>query len=153
MRNENKNHQNTSVKQHDWNHHCLNFGCGYIWDSEDLAQACPKCGSQERETLCFIPELEGWDCTYPAEWEQALELQNSIDAGKRQEISEDQLEELYADMLDECYPPFKCAGIEYAASATLKRVDEVAYELGMNEYIDSAWEEHPFRGGYYISKE
>lgn len=153
MRNENKSNQSTGVKQYDWNHHCLNFGCGYIWDSEDLAQSCPKCGSQERETLCFIPELEGWDCSYPAEWEQALELQHAVESGNRQEMPEEQLEELYADMIDECYPPFKCAGIEYAASATLKRVDEVAYELGMNEYIDRSWEEHPFRKGYYISKD
>ena len=71
---------------------------------------------------------------------------------ERQEISEDRLEELYADMLDACYPVFKCGQTEYAASATLKLVDEVAYRIGFNEYIDREWEEHPFRSGYYISK-
>ena len=153
MRNENKSNQNTGVKQYDWNHHCLNFECGYIWDSEDLNQSCPKCGSEERETLCHIPEFEGLDCSYPAEWQKALELHSEIEAGDRREITEERLEELYADMLDECCPSFKCAGIEYAASATLKRVDEVAYDLGMSEYVDREWEEHPFRSGYYISKQ
>ena len=71
---------------------------------------------------------------------------------KRQEIAEECLEELYADMLDQCYPVFRCGEIEYAASATLKRVDEVAYRLGLNEYIAQNWDEHPFKPGYYVRK-
>lgn len=72
---------------------------------------------------------------------------------ERQIISEYRLEEYYADMLDQCYPVFRCGRTEYAASATLKRVDEVAYRLGFNEYVDRNWEEHPSRSGYYISKQ
>ncbi len=71
---------------------------------------------------------------------------------ERQEVSEEHLEERYADMLDQSYPVFRCGQTEYAASATLKLVDEIAYRLGFNEFIAQNWEEHPFREGYYISK-
>ncbi len=70
-----------------------------------------------------------------------------------QETSEDRLRELHADMLDETYPPFKCCGVEYAASATLRLVDEVSYILSFNEFISRNWIEHPFKGGYYIPKQ
>ena len=153
MRNKKINQNNTGVIEHDWNHHCLNLECGYIWDTDDLHETCPKCGGSEHETLSHLPELERWDCNYPGDWQDAVELQEAIESGKCQVLPEEKLEEQYADMLDECCPPFKCGRIEYAASATLKLVDEIAYDLGLSEYIDRDWKEHPYRRGYYISKQ
>lgn len=71
---------------------------------------------------------------------------------ERREIPEERLEEFYADMLDQSYPSFRLGKLEYAASATLKQVDEVAYRIGLNEFIEQNWEEHPFKRGIYISK-
>ena len=70
----------------------------------------------------------------------------------RRQVSSEELEQRYADLLDKQYPVFKCCGIEYAASATLSLVDETAYDQGLEEYIASDWKEHPSRPGFYIPK-
>lgn len=75
----------------------------------------------------------------------------TLSSGRRQ-ISSEELEQRYADMLDKQYPVFKCCGIEYAASATLSLIDETAYDQGLDEYIASGWKEHPSRSGFYIPK-
>lgn len=47
----------------------------------------------------------------------------------------------YDDMLDECTPMVQIGTLEYSPSQVLKAVDEVAYELGFGEYVDSRREE------------
>lgn len=74
MKNQTHNHNNSAVIEHDWNHHCLNLECNHTWDSNDLHEDCPNCGSSEHETICHIPELEGWDCVYPGDWQNALDI-------------------------------------------------------------------------------
>lgn len=44
------------------------------------------------------------------------------------------LEEMYDDMLDECYGPVHIGCLEYSASYVLKEVDPTAYRCGMNDY-------------------
>lgn len=70
----------------------------------------------------------------------------------RGKVSEQELEQRYADMIDRQYPAFKCCGIEYAASATLSLVDETAYDQGFEQYLALGWKEHPSRPGFYIPK-
>lgn len=48
-------------------------------------------------------------------------------------------EELYDDMLDECYEPVKICGYDYMPSVALRRVDETAYRCGYNDYCDSLY--------------
>ena len=43
----------------------------------------------------------------------------------------------YNDMLDDCSPIVKIGNLEYSPSYVLKNVDEIAYNCGYNEYIDS----------------
>jgi hypothetical protein len=47
----------------------------------------------------------------------------------------------YDDMLDECTPMIVIGVLEYSPSQVLKAVDEVAYELGFSEYVDSRRED------------
>ncbi len=47
----------------------------------------------------------------------------------------------YDDMLDECTPIVQIGTLEYSPSQVLKAVDEVAYELGFSEYVDSRRED------------
>lgn len=46
-------------------------------------------------------------------------------------------EELYADMLDECYPDCEIAGMSFTTSRALKELDPTAFRCGEVDYIDS----------------
>jgi hypothetical protein len=48
-----------------------------------------------------------------------------------------QLEDLYKEMLDECYPMVKVAGMEYETSRALYELDPIAYRVGFNDWLDS----------------
>lgn len=48
-----------------------------------------------------------------------------------------ELEELYKEMLDDCYEPVKIAGYEYAVSQALYEVDPIAYRVGFNDWLDT----------------
>lgn len=46
-------------------------------------------------------------------------------------------EELYADMLDDCYGECEIAGMTFSTSRALKELDPTAFRCGMVDYIDS----------------
>lgn len=46
-------------------------------------------------------------------------------------------EELYANMLDECYPECEIAGMSFTTSRALKELDPTAFRCGEADYIDS----------------
>lgn len=52
----------------------------------------------------------------------------------RPQISLLRLEELYEEMLDECYAAVTIGSSSYQASTVLKNTDPVAFEAGMNDY-------------------
>ena len=52
-------------------------------------------------------------------------------------ITEHMNDDVYDEMLDECYEPINICGCEYSPSVALYRVDEVAYRCGRNDYYDS----------------
>lgn len=70
-----------------------------------------------------------------AELEQAIaDKQKEIDGFDKSEyVSYDQ----YDDMLDEYSDFVTFGGLGYEPSFVLKRVDEVAYNIGYNDYVDS----------------
>lgn len=45
--------------------------------------------------------------------------------------------DMYDNMLDECYGVVKIGGYEYYHSHAFKLVDEIAYQQGFNNYIDT----------------
>ena len=46
------------------------------------------------------------------------------------------LEQLYRDMLDECEPEVKVAGLSFCASRIIEELDPVAFRCGVNDYAD-----------------
>ena len=52
-------------------------------------------------------------------------------------IAENMGEDVYDDMLDDCYGPVRIGGLEYSPAMVLYRVDPIAYRCGMNDYYDS----------------
>lgn len=56
-------------------------------------------------------------------------------------LDEIKLHDLYDEMLDDAYGEVSLAGLDYPTSTLLRRGDEIAYNLGFNDYI------------YYLSEE
>jgi hypothetical protein len=52
-------------------------------------------------------------------------------------VDEVMLKEFYDSMLDDCYPEVEIAGLFYAPSVALYRIDPIAYRVGMNDYESS----------------
>jgi len=52
-----------------------------------------------------------------------------------QEITEEEAYKYYDEMLDETYGDFMDT---YPASSTLKKVDEIAYNVGFNDWLDGS---------------
>lgn len=97
--------------------------------ADDAGKAiCPKCGSDD-----LMREVESVGVEWGIDWvmEHVAETE-----GERVDI-----EELYADLLDEVYEPVRFGELTYAPSHVLKCVDEVAYNMGMHEYADQEVEE------------
>jgi predicted nuclease with TOPRIM domain len=46
-------------------------------------------------------------------------------------------DELYDEMLDDCYGEVQIAGLTFSTSYALKELDPTAYDCGKNDYADS----------------
>ena len=55
--------------------------------------------------------------------------------------NENELEVMYDEMIDECNPIVRIGPLEYSPSWVLKQVDETAYRIGLQEFIDWIREE------------
>ena len=49
-------------------------------------------------------------------------------------MSDYELEDAYANMLDECYGEVSICGYTYPASVALRQVDPIAYRVGLSDY-------------------
>lgn len=56
-------------------------------------------------------------------------------------IDDEDMEERYKDLLDECYGDVNIAGYDYRTSEALESVDPVAYRCGLADYISSDYAE------------
>lgn len=63
-------------------------------------------------------------------------------------MNERLLEEWFNDMLDDCYQDVVIAGISYSASVAFKRIDPIAYRVGMNDYESVLRSEYEEYGSY-----
>ena len=50
-------------------------------------------------------------------------------------LSDYQLEEAYKDLLDECYPAYIIAGMEYLPSTILRECDPIAFRVGLADFL------------------
>jgi len=89
---------------------------------------CPKCGSDD-----LMRELDGVGCEYGYEWimEHIVETE-----GEQVDV-----EELYRDLLDECYPEIKFGELSYSPAMVLEAVDPTAFRIGAGEYADGMIED------------
>lgn len=51
------------------------------------------------------------------------------------------VEELYRDLLDECYPEIKFGELTYSPGMVLESVDPTAFKIGAREYADGMIED------------
>ena len=63
-------------------------------------------------------------------------------------MNERMMEELYDDMLDDCYQDVVIAGLAYSASVAFKRIDPIAYRVGMSDYESSLRTDYEYDGSY-----
>jgi predicted RNA-binding Zn-ribbon protein involved in translation (DUF1610 family) len=100
---------------------------------------CPKCGSDD-----LMRELKNVGVEYGYEWimEHIVETE-----GERVDV-----EEIYRDLLDECYPVIKFGELGYSPSHVLELVDPTAFRIGVSEYADCEVEDGrliELNGTYY----
>jgi len=61
-------------------------------------------------------------------------------------------DEMYEELLDECYPEVKIGCGIYSPSRIIKELDPVAFDSGANENLDSLAEDgqlYEYEGDYY----
>jgi len=111
------------------------YGC-YKVVQEDH---CPTCGSDD-----FMRHLEGVGVEYGTDW--------IIEHLLTSHCTEIDGEELYEQMLDECWPEVTIGCGTYSPSQILKNCDPTAFEIGVHEYLDNLAEDgqaYELQGCYY----
>jgi hypothetical protein len=61
--------------------------------------------------------------------------------GKQMLYTETKEDEMFDEMLDECYPVVKIGYMTFYPSQILKNCDPIAYQISVSEYMDSLEEE------------
>lgn len=52
-------------------------------------------------------------------------------------VTEREAQEMFNEMLDECYEEIRFGELSYLPSDVLESTDPIAYRVGVNDYIDS----------------
>ena len=100
------------------------YSCYKIVDGD----YCPTCHSDD-----FMRHLDGVGVEYGTDWVIDHLITEACDP-----IDED---EIYDDMLDECYPDVVIGCCSWTASTVLKELDPTTYRVGKQEYFDSLVED------------
>jgi uncharacterized protein YutD len=65
--------------------------------------------------------------------------------------SDEEFEELYSDMLRDCYDRVNIAGYDYDVADALRSIDPTAYQVGMADYISNLLEDYTeIESGRYV---
>jgi len=129
-----------------WNIHC--FACGQLFDAPEFDSPCPACGpGMDCEVMALDAEFEKYDIQYPGTWREIMKLHDLTT------YTEDELRTCYDQMLDECNQKIRIGNLTYCPSQVLKDCDPIAYRIGLGEYIDVDFTEHPYLEGQYIRTE
>ena len=111
------------------------YGCYKVVDGDN----CPTCGSDD-----FMRHLTGVGVEYGTEW--------VIDYLVETKLEPIDGEELFEELLDECYPEIKIGNLTFTPSYALKNLDPVAFRCGVSENLDSLTEDgqlYEHNGDYY----
>ena len=64
-------------------------------------------------------------------------IETQLEKRVKEELKPIDLEELYREMLDECEPVVKVAGLSFSASRIIEELDPIAFRCGVSDYADS----------------
>ena len=111
------------------------YGCYKVVEG----QRCPECGSDD-----FMRHLSGVGVEYGTEWviEHLITTRLTPVDG----------EEMYEDLLDECYPEIKVGCCTFSPSEVIKELDPIAFRIGVGENLDDLAQDgqlYECNGEYY----
>jgi hypothetical protein len=69
--------------------------------------------------------------------QRTKKIEAELDKRVKEELKPIDLEELYREMLDECEPEVKVAGLSFCASRIIEELDPIAFRCGVSDYADS----------------
>ena len=100
---------------------------------------CPTCGTDD-----FMRHLSGVGVEYGTEWVIGHLLKTRLTPVDG--------EEMFEELLDECYPEVKVGCCTFSPSQVMKELDPVCFEIGVTENLDSLVEDgqlYEYDGQYY----
>ncbi len=111
------------------------YGCYKVIEGDQ----CPQCWSDD-----FMRHLSGVGVEYGTEW--------VIEHLIKQHCTAVDGEELYEEILDECYPEIAIGCCTFSPSDVMKELDPTAYRIGVSEHADSLVQDdqlYELDGEYY----
>ena len=111
------------------------YGCYRVVEGE----FCPECHSDD-----FMRFLDGVGVEYGTDW-----VIESLIKEHCQAVDD---EELFDEMLDECYPEITIGCCSWSPSDVMKELDPTAYRIGVSENADSLVQDdqlYELGGEYY----
>lgn len=111
------------------------YGCYVVVEGD----RCPHC-----ETDDFMRHMEGVGVEYGTDWVIAELIHQHC-----KPINE---ENLYSEMLDECYSMIEIGCLSWYPSYIVMNLDPIAFRCGVSEYIDGLVQDgeyFEYDGGYY----
>jgi RNA polymerase subunit RPABC4/transcription elongation factor Spt4 len=100
---------------------------------------CPTCGSDD-----FMRHLSGVGVESGTEWIIAHLIETKLDPVDG--------EEMFEELLDECYPEISIGCCTFSPSQVLKELDPVCFRIGIQEQLDSQAQDgqlYEHSGDYY----
>jgi hypothetical protein len=96
------------------------YGCYKVVEGD----YCPECHSDD-----FMRHMDGVGVEYGTEW--------VIEELIKQHCEAIDDEELFDEMMDECYPEIEIGCCSWQPSYAMKELDPTAYRIGVSEHADS----------------
>ena len=100
---------------------------------------CPTCGTDD-----FMRHLSGVGVEYGTEWVIAHLLETRLTPIDG--------EEMFEELLDDCYPEVKIGYLTFSPSQVMKELDPIAFKIGVDENLDSLAQDgqlYEYNGDYY----
>ena len=100
---------------------------------------CPDCGSDD-----FMRHLSGVGVEYGTEWVIDHLIETRLDPVDG--------EEMFEELLDECYPEIQIGCCTFSPSQVMQELDPVCFRIGVTENLDSLAEDgqlYEHNGDYY----
>ena len=111
------------------------YACYKVVDGD----RCPTCGTDD-----FMRHLEGVGVEYGTEW--------VIDHLIETRLEPVDGEELFEELLDECYPEIQIGCCTFSPSQVMQELDPTCFRIGTQENLDSLAEDgqlYEHNGDYY----